>query len=299
VVSSKKQSSAKPGSQQQRSNSRKGSNAQQATANKKDAKSSTGANGSDSARGNAAKASAKGGAGRGNTAPPGQKKQSSAQKRLSTRERVAEQRAVERRRERRRWIITFGATGAVVVALGAGAAWAIESNNKKQQKAADRSASAQPPWALPADPIKGANAAGLAIASSEKLTQHIHAHVDVYVNGQKQTVPANLGIATDGSQLAEMHTHDNTGVIHIESPSKTKKFTLGEVFTEWNVKLTPTQLGGLKADATHPLTVYLNGKPQTGDPTTVQLAAHAEVAVVYGAKNSVKVPSSYTFAQGL
>jgi hypothetical protein len=210
---------------------------------------------------------------------------------------VAAQRAAERRRERRRWIVTFGATGLVVAALGAGAAWAIASNNKKAEHPASNSATGKPPWPAPADTIARAKTAGLNTAPTEGTTQHIHAHLDVFVNGQKATVPANLGIAPDSSQLSELHTHDGTGVIHIESPSKDKKFNLGEVFSEWNVRLSPTQIGGLKTDAAHTLTAYVNGKPQTGDPAAIQLGAHEEIALVYGAK--VNVPSSYKFENGL
>jgi hypothetical protein len=277
VVSSKKQSSARTRSQQQRTNARKGSNGQQgATAPTKQPGAPKNARSKDTQSKN-------------------------AQKKVSARERVAAARAAERRRERRRWLVTFGATGAIVVALGAGAAWAITANGNKQHHAAASAGTGKPPWPVPADTVANARRAGLNIAPMEGTAQHIHAHLDVFVNGQKVSVPANLGIAGDGSQLAEMHTHDDTGVIHMESPSKDKKFTLGEVFAEWNVRLSPTQIGGLTTDATHTLTVYVNGKPQAGDPAAIQLAAHQEIALVYGPKGAtnVKVPSSYKWDNGL
>lgn len=282
AVSSKKQSSAKPRSQQ-RANARKGTSTQvRGSGDKGTAKDSTGQAGQ-----------------KGQKATATSKRESAAQKRLSARERVAAARAEERRRERRRWFVTFGATGAVVIALGAGAAWAIVSNNKQAEHPAANKGTGNPPWPLPADPIAGAKAAGLDIAPMEGSAQHIHAHLDVIVNGQKVPVPGNLGISRTGGQLAELHTHDDTGVLHIESPSKTKRFTLGEVFSEWNVRLTPTQIGGLKTDPTHTLTAYVDGKAQPGDPAAIQLTAHREVALVYGAKNAkVNVPSTYKFAQG-
>ncbi|HEU5156469.1 MAG TPA: hypothetical protein VFU43_05690 [Streptosporangiaceae bacterium] len=230
-----------------------------------------------------------------------QKQPSARQQRLSARERVAAARAEERRRERRRWLVTFGATGAVVAALGGGAAWAIVSNNNKTEQPASASGTGQPPWPLPADPIAGAKAAGLNVAPSEGNALHIHAHLDVFVNGKEVPVPANLGISRSGNELAELHTHDDTGVLHIESPSKDKRFTLGEVFSEWNVRLTPTQIGGLTTDAARTLTAYVDGKKQAGDPAAIQLTAHRQIALVFGdaATNAkVKVPSSYKFAEG-
>lgn len=291
-MSSKKQSSAKPRSQQ-RTNARKGANTQ--------ARGNTGKGNAEKVnpgKGNAAKGAAgKGAAGQKGAGTP--KRESAAQKRLSARERVAAARAEERRRERRRWFVTFGATGAIVVALGAGAAWAIVSNNEKAEHPAANRGTGSPPWPLPEDPLAGAKAAGLNIAPSEGNALHIHAHLDVIVNGKKVPVPANLGISRAGNQLAELHTHDDTGVLHIESPSKNKRFTLGEVFSEWNVRLTPTQIGGLKTDATRTLTAYVDGKAQTGDPADIQLTAHRQIALVYGAKNAkVNVPSTYKFAEG-
>ena len=292
VVSSKKQSSANPRSQQ-RTNARKGTNNQ--------------------AGGNAGKASAgkgaakQAGAGKqagannnaNNKKTGAQKRESPAQKRLSARERVAAARAEERRRERRRWFVTFGATGAIVAALGAGAAWAIVSNDDKTGRSAADGGTGNPPWPLPADPLAGARAAGLDIAPTEGNALHIHAHLDVIVNGKNVPVPANLGISRAGNQLAELHTHDDNGVLHIESPTRNKRFTLGNVFSEWNVRLSPTQIGGLKTDATKTLTAYVNGKVQPGDPAAIELTAHRQIALVYGDKNAkVDVPSSYKFAPG-
>jgi hypothetical protein len=289
VVSSKKQSSAKPRSQQ-RTNARKGTN-NQAGGNADTGNAGKGAAGQKPAAANKQTAA--------NKKSGGQKRESVAQKRLSARERVAAARAEERRQERRRWLVTFGATGAVVAALGAGAAWAIISNNNEAERPAANRGTGSPPWPLPADPIAGARAAGLNIAPTEGNALHIHAHLDVIVNGKPVPVPANLGISRSGNQLAELHTHDDNGVLHIESPSKNKRFTLGEVFSEWDVRLTPTQIGGLKTDATRTLTAYVNGKAQPGDPAAIELTAHRQIALVYGDKNAkVNVPSSYKFAPG-
>jgi hypothetical protein len=213
---------------------------------------------------------------------------------------VAAARAAQQRRERMRWLITFAATGAVVVALGVGATLAIMSNNKKAAHPAADKGTGKPPWPLPADSLAGARAAGLAIAPAEGTTTHFHTHLDLLVNGQKVTVPANLGISTASGMLAELHTHDDTGILHIESPSTNKRYTLAQVFSEWNVRLTPTQIGGLTTDATHTLTAYVDGKQQTGDPAAIQLTPHREIALVYGAAGAKpQVPSSYKFPEGL
>ena len=73
---------------------------------------------------------------------------------------------------------------------------------------------------------------------------HIHQHLDIYVNGKKVTVPALVGIDTAGQFLTQLHTHDTTGILHVESPTK-RSFRLGEFFGEWGVRLTSTCLGTL------------------------------------------------------
>jgi hypothetical protein len=113
------------------------------------------------------------------------------------------------------------------------------------------------------------------------------------------TVPAQIGIDEGKQQISPLHTHDPSGVVHIESPVKAD-FTLGEFMTEWNVPITKEALGPLKTGGGKELHVYVNGKEQTGYPAAVKLAAHAEIAVVYGsAADKVRVPASYNWPQGL
>ena len=50
------------------------------------------------------------------------------------------------------------------------------------------------PWPAPADPMKLAEKAGLTPETHEFLLLHVHAHLDVFVNGRPVTVPAGIGI---------------------------------------------------------------------------------------------------------
>jgi hypothetical protein len=96
-----------------------------------------------------------------------------------------------------------------------------------------------------------------------------------------------------------LHTHDASGVIHIES-AKNKPYTLGQVFTEWGVALDTDRVGGLQVDDTHVLQAYVNGRLFTGDPATIRLKPHLEIALWYGAKGETPtVPKSYKFPAGL
>lgn len=163
-----------------------------------------------------------------------------------------------------------------------------------------------PPWAPPivTDPQHSADyvtAAGFQF-SAEMLTVHYHAHLDVNVNGKAVTVPQAVGFVAKGNQvvgLAPLHTHDDTGIIHIEN-SVPATFVLGQFFIEWGVRFTPTCLGPYCSGKGKELAVFVNGSRYTGDPTQVVLKKHEEIAIEYGATGNLPAPpSSYAFPSGL
>ena len=59
---------------------------------------------------------------------------------------------------------------------------------------------------------------GIACNRTEQLVYHIHAHIDVFVNGSRVQVPAYIGIDPTFHCIYWLHTHSNDGLIHIESP---------------------------------------------------------------------------------
>lgn len=201
------------------------------------------------------------------------------------------------------------AVGAVIL-TGALALTACSSDEKDQAGTPSASASAtgdadgKPAaapvnWPAPADASAQAKAAGLPMLGAEGQVLHIHSHLDVFVDGTKVTVPAEIGIDVPKQQISPLHTHDTTGVVHIESPVKAD-FTLGQFMTEWNVPISKDAVGTFKVGGGKELHVYVNGKERTGDPASIKLAAHDEIAVVYGAPaDKVQVPSSYQWPEGL
>lgn len=200
--------------------------------------------------------------------------------------------------DRRLWI----GGGVVLVAVIAGIAIAASrSGGTNPAKPVDQAAltalqSGPPPWGTAiaglADRLQ---VLGLPALSQEGNVLHIHQHIDVFVDGGTVVVPAGIGI-NDSSFISPIHTHDTTGVIHVESPTN-QQFTLGQFFAIWDVRFTPTRVGGYRATATHPIRLYLDGKPFQGDPSRLVLASHQEIAVVIG-KPPARIPSSYAFSAG-
>jgi hypothetical protein len=132
---------------------------------------------------------------------------------------------------------------------------------------------------------------GLNPLPQEGVATHIHSHLDIFVEGKRVTVPANVGINPGANYLTELHTHDTRGVLHVESPQENDEFTLGQFFGEWAVFLNGRCVGGYCDN----LRWYVNGEPQTGNPANLVLKSHQEIAIVVG-KAPARVPASYDFA---
>lgn len=118
------------------------------------------------------------------------------------------------------------------------------------------------------------------------IKYHIHALVSVYEDGQRLALPGNIGRPSDCDY--EMHTHDGSGVVHIET-DKERNFTLAQFFAEWGQPLSATSIAGLPGAPTF----YVIDKEKvtrfTGDPAALELAAHREIVVVTGTA-PVQVP---------
>lgn len=154
-------------------------------------------------------------------------------------------------------------------------------------------------WSRNPDQSSTALKAGLPMLGSEMLQVHYHAHLDVIVDGKPVTVPQYVGIDENAQTITALHTHDTSGVVHIES-AKDVPFKLGQFFTEWGQPMTATQIGPVALGTDKALHVFVNGKEVAGDPAQYVLKAHDEIAVWVGAKDQTpQVPSSYDFPPGL
>lgn len=136
---------------------------------------------------------------------------------------------------------------------------------------------------------------------AEGTAEHYHAHLDVLVDGKPVSVPAEIGFSfgTDGrpNGISALHTHDTSGILHIEAPTAGMKYTLGQVLTEWGV-LDGKDATGAPHGGTGGWTAYVNGSKQNVPVTDLVLKAHDEVVLSYGASPS-PLPSSFAFPAGL
>jgi len=132
--------------------------------------------------------------------------------------------------------------------------------------------------------------------TNEQLVIHVHTHLTIFVNGQARGIPYGIGIpgfqavqvsggpfVESGSCFYWLHTHSNDGIIHVESPSVTDQFTLGQFFEEWGIPLSSTEVGS----ATGMVTAFLTAPGYqtavyTGDPRNLPLGNHYEIQLDVG-----------------
>jgi hypothetical protein len=134
---------------------------------------------------------------------------------------------------------------------------------------------------------------GLTPLSQEGLATHYHSHLDIFVDGKRVLVPPSIGINPGANYITELHTHDSRGLLHVESPDENDSFTLGQFMAEWGVFLNGRCVGAYCDN----LRWYVNGERQTGNPQTLTLEPHQEIAIVVGKPPAV-IPKSFEFRPG-
>src|SRR5919197_3717658 len=106
---------------------------------------------------------------------------------------------------------------------------------------------------------------GIQCNPMEHVAFHIHTHLDIFINGKSFTVPSQIGIKSDERCLYWLHTHDDSGIIHVETPEK-RDFTLGQFFDIWNEKFSNSQIFNYTTTSSggDTLSVYINGHKISG-----------------------------------
>ena len=135
-------------------------------------------------------------------------------------------------------------------------------------------------------PQQAAAISGVECHVTEQTNYHVHSHLDVFVDGQKQEVPASIGILSSPSCLYWLHTHSTDGVIHVEAP-QTKVFTLGQFLDIW--KQTKDTNGLFNSVASKNATVYVDGKQFDGNYKDIQLGSRKQIVLAYG-EPPAKIP---------
>jgi hypothetical protein len=145
-------------------------------------------------------------------------------------------------------------------------------------KSAELDGSSLPPWPAPTDVAARAASAGLNLGPMG-MAEHYHPHLLIIIHGNEVPVPANIGVDSATGAMSALHTHQDDGTIHIEADKAGEVFTLGQLFIEWGVKLTPTQIGGVHAKDGQKVMVTSNGAPVADDPMNLRLKPDQKIVL--------------------
>jgi hypothetical protein len=152
---------------------------------------------------------------------------------------------------------------------------------------------------------QGGSIDGIACAPSMYNTYHVHAFVGLLVNGKEIALPDAIGLYQPGAEINgvtdtakcyyPIHTHDATGMVHIESsssaPLSSAIYTLGNVLDIWGMPLSSTGFGPYSGTvrvfyATTPLRNLYSGTyyQYTGSvPKGIKLYSHEAIWIQVGA----------------
>jgi hypothetical protein len=247
---------------------------------------------------------------------------SKAQRRAELQRKAAERRAAELRAKRARQAFRYGGAVLVVlvIVIIVVVATGGSSHPPSTKTAADVKTKpipaslqmiADPPTTAGAEGIpipKGAKLADLSTTATgqsvegiqcnagEKTVTHVHTHLTIFVDGKARVIPYGVGIpgyqavqtpdgpfVETGSCFYWLHTHAEDGIIHVESPSASETFTLGQFFAEWGLPLSSTQVGPVSGKETVFFTAP--GKKvgiYEGDPANLPLGSHYQIQIDVG-----------------
>ncbi|MEX1027968.1 MAG: hypothetical protein WD049_08185 [Candidatus Paceibacterota bacterium] len=103
------------------------------------------------------------------------------------------------------------------------------------------------------------------------LAVHIHPTLTLLVDGQEEMIPGNIGV--NQGCMAEVHTHDTTGQLHVETvlASRLSELTLADFFTVWGQ--------GLERDG-YVLTARVDGEI-VDDPAGISFEDRQQIELAY------------------
>lgn len=178
----------------------------------------------------------------------------------------------------RRQGLLWGVVAIIVVVVAVVAARVSGLSNSSSPGSATAAPSVAPATAPPFN--SGAAIDGIP-CMAEMLTYHVHAHLTILDAGKSIVVPANTGISYTRQCLYWLHTHDTSGVIHIEAPHKVS-LHLGNFFDIWGQPLSRTKVATATVSSGQRMVVWVNGKKYPGNPRTIPLTGREDIAVVIG-----------------
>lgn len=134
---------------------------------------------------------------------------------------------------------------------------------------------------------------GIQCNATEGVTEHIHAHVQIFSRGKAVAIPADIGIPAGGRCLYWLHTHTAGGYVHIESPVR-RSFTLGQFFDIWDKPLSWQRADGAVAPRGRTIYIWVDGRPWHGsNPRSIVLHDRESIIIQSAPPFAKPAPSDW------
>lgn len=154
----------------------------------------------------------------------------------------------------------------------------------------------------------GSTIQGVTCASYMSNNYHIHTHLSIFSGNSQVYVPQAIGLVQpserygmfpnsfidigteDGSCAYDLHTHDYSGIVHVEAAkAPNQPYTLKQFFAIWGQTLSTTQVGSLSGN----VHIYIGAAPDGAGPTgapvewtgsfdSIPLVERQEITIVVG-----------------
>jgi hypothetical protein len=192
-------------------------------------------------------------------------------------------------------VLVAGAIVAIVAASGGGGSGKGSTSVSGGKGATAGLQNTVGPWPPELGHVEERDAA-LNLPPPSDTVFHIHAHLSVYTDGKPQSVPGQIGIDTGKQFLASLHTHDTSGVVHMEA-AQPYQFRLGQFLTIWGVPFTGTQLGSYHVGPGLVLQTWVNGKQVPNGPA-YPMKPHDNIVIGFGKAGSFPTKAPFKFPAG-
>lgn len=162
---------------------------------------------------------------------------------------------------------------------------------------------------------------GVPCLSTMPTSYHVHPLLALYVNGSQVAIPYALGMFQPGPPAGGfvntatcfyyLHTHDSSGIIHVEDPSATpisqSIYTLKTFLDIWGITAGPNNFGPFNG----PVEVFTSGAMEQpaltvnasqlsyagNDPNVVPLYSHEYIVVEVGPTYPASLPNVQFYEQ--
>ncbi|HZU14212.1 MAG TPA: hypothetical protein VFB58_15335 [Chloroflexota bacterium] len=130
------------------------------------------------------------------------------------------------------------------------------------------------------------------IGCGGNVSYHVHAYLSIVVRGRISHPPAGVGFDYLHLCLYWLHTHDASGVIHIEAPHPITP-TLGQFFAVWHQPLTHSRVAQWRVSRSEQLRAYVGRNLVPGDPAAIALHDHTVVTLEIGPPFIPPIPGTF------